>query len=72
MSQQNSASNIINIVVSFLLVAILLPIGLDALFDMVLPETIDASIETLLLVVLPLFAVLGIALAYIPRKLGKR
>jgi len=62
-----SFNYIVGLVISFLLIALLLPVGLDALLSMVLPEGIDESIETLLMVVLPLMAVLGVVIAFLPK-----
>lgn len=67
MSEKFSTDKLIGMVIGFLLIAILLPIGLDALLTMVLPEGIDSTIETLIMVVLPLMAVLGIVLTFIPK-----
>lgn len=61
-------SKIIGIVVSLLFLGLLLPIGLEALLDMTLPSGVDASVETILLVVLPILVVLGLALAFIPKR----
>lgn len=61
------SSTIIEMLVAFILIGALLPLGLDSLFAMVLPEGIDPVIETLLQVILPILAILGVVLGFIPK-----
>lgn len=67
MSQKISTNAITSIVISFILLAVLLPIGLDQLLSAVWPAGMDSTIETLITVVLPIMAVIGIVLKFIPR-----
>lgn len=63
-----SSNTIIGIVISFILIATLLPVGLDSLFAMVLPETAPDILSTLLLTLLPIAAVLGIVMYFLPKQ----
>lgn len=64
---QSQTNNIINVVVAFIIIAVLVPIGLDQLLTATLPETTPAVVETLLLTILPLLAILGIVLPFVKR-----
>lgn len=67
MSEKISTSSIIAIVVGFILISVLLPIGLEAIANMSLPESLDPSIGTLLTSFLPITAIIGVVLAFIPK-----
>ena len=66
MSSKISTSSITSIVISFILIAVLLPIGLTQLLSAVWPVGMDSTIETLITIVLPIMAVIGIVLKFIP------
>jgi len=66
MSSKISTSSITSIVISFILIAVLLPIGLTQLLSAVWPVGMDTTIETLITIVLPIMAVIGIVLKFIP------
>ena len=61
-------SSIIGLVVALILVAILLPIGINQIATAVFDESVDATIITLITLVVPIMAVIGIVLKMIPSK----
>ena len=61
-----NSSAIIGLVVSLILVAILMPIGINQIAGAVFDEGVDATIVTLLTIVVPIMAVIGIVLQMIP------
>ena len=56
---------IFGLVLSLIFVGVLLPLGLDAILGMVLPSTLDANLETLIIVVVPLAAVIGVIYGFL-------
>lgn len=62
-----SIKDVIMIAVSLMVVAIILPIGLQAINDLntTALSTLDPSILTLIQVLVPILAIIGIALSYL-------
>lgn len=63
-----SANSIIGLVVGLILVAILLPIGINQIATAVFDEAVDDTIITLIQLVIPIMAVIGIVLKMIPNE----
>jgi len=61
-----SASTIIGLVVSLILVAVLLPIGINQIATATFDASVDPTVITLITVVIPIMAVIGIVLKMIP------
>jgi fumarate reductase subunit D len=59
-----SPSKIIGLVVALLLIGILLPIGLT---DLLAYTSTDSTIQTLVSSVIPIMAIIGLVLAFVPR-----
>ena len=66
MAEHNILAKVIEIGVALLLVAILIPIGLTTLASAVLTG-VDPVVVTVLTVLLPILAIIGIAMYFIPR-----
>lgn len=56
---------IFGFIVGLVFAGILLPIGLDAILGATLPSTLDANLQTLIVVVIPLSAVIGIVYGFL-------
>lgn len=67
MSEKVNASSLISLIIGFILIAVLIPVGLNSLLTMVLPSGTDPVIATLLQTLLPIMAILGIVMAFIPK-----
>jgi hypothetical protein len=77
-----SARDIVNIVVSLVLIGVVMPIGIGlvAAFDQqtvaingtstLIGDIVDSNVLTLITVLIPVLAVVGIAMGYIPKMRG--
>ena len=59
-----SVGKIVGLVVGLLLIGILMPLGLNEILAF---TSTDSTIQTLVSTVLPIMAVIGLVLAFIPR-----
>lgn len=59
-------NSIIGLVVALILVAVLLPIGINQLATAVFDEAVDSTVITLITIVIPIMAAIGIVLKMIP------
>jgi len=66
MAKNLTANTIIGLVVGLILVAILLPIGINQIATAVFDVAVDPTIVTLITLVIPIMAVIGIVLKMIP------
>jgi type IV secretory pathway TrbL component len=66
MAEGSILSKIIEIAVGLLLVAVLIPIGLTTLAGATLTN-VDPTVVVVLTVLLPILAIIGIALYFIPK-----
>jgi len=63
-----SANSIIGLVVGLILVAVLLPIGINQIATTVFDSAVDDTVITLIQLVIPIMAVIGIVLKMIPNE----
>lgn len=64
MANYPTAGKIIGFIVALILIGVLMPIGLTDILEF---SSTNATIETLVTTILPVVAVLGVILAFIPR-----
>lgn len=66
MAESPIVTKIMEIAIGLLIVAVMVPIGLTTLAGATLTG-VDPTVQTVLLVLLPILAILGIALYFMPR-----
>ena len=71
-STKNILYLIISITVGLLLIATILPVGLQELYNVSWPASMPSSVETLLTTVVPIMAAISVVLAFIAPMIYKR
>lgn len=59
-----SLTSIVGVVISLLILGILLPIGLNEILGF---QSTDSTVQTLIATVLPILAVIGVIMIFIPK-----
>lgn len=62
-----SAGKIIGFMVALLIIGVLLPVGLTDILEF---SSTNATIETLVTTILPIMAVVGLVIAFVPKSEG--
>ena len=65
-------SYIVAITIGFIVMAVLLPVGLEQLYNVTWPASMPSSVETILTTVVPLMAAIGIMLAFMAPVIYKK
>jgi len=63
---------IVAITIGFIVMAVLLPVGLEQLYNVTWPASMPSSVETILTTVVPLMAAIGIMLAFMAPVIYKK